>query len=360
VLRTSEIVEADEAQMARARALPCGAAYGGTWLRYTVFMTWRCPGSAPGTCPYAKNTIYGFNEEVPDSALLTHERAGSIDCTDATGPKHREWKAGDPIDILDGPVFCDGYYSRRAIGTHLFPDPGNLWVKEAMKRYATARVAQGYSFARIDEATRVDQSPAWVANDVHQYQGPDGHRRFKSAEATALRGMRSIPGWTATCPGNGTPWDDEAMILNRAGGCATTEGLPAGGGIFQNYERLSHSQLRAKYGTAYQVQTGVEKNPDEVPNNVGMAIRYEATERNVRGVAQVVKQARVSNSPNLYWFLDCPDIVAAYGADLQDAVGYGGDVVMCTDHWGALRDPMTGRLPPWFQDSKHRPTWSIP
>lgn len=360
VLRTSEIVEADEASKARLLALPCGQAYGGKWLRYTVMVTWRCPGNSPGQpCPYAKNTLYGFSEEVPDAALLTHLRAGAVDCTDASGPRHLEWKAGDPWDILHTvwksyPTLCDNYYGRRLPGTHLLPDPGSAWAREAMKRYAAARVAQGYSFARIDETylhDRIDWS------DIRQYAGETPEQnfaRFKNAEAAALAGMRTVSGWVATCPSQHEPWGADAMKLNRAGGCASAEGAPGGGGIRANMGRETVAQLRARYGRALQ-----NPEPDtEVPNNILLALRYETTERNVRVVSQVVKQARVSNSPNLYWLLDCPDIVTAYGADFQDAIGYGGDVVICIDHWGNGRNPNTGQQAPWWISPTHKPTWA--
>lgn len=363
VARTSEIIEADETSKAKLQALPCGHGYGGKWLRYTVLVTWRCPGNAPGqACPYAKNTLYGFNEEVPNEALLVHDRDGSVDCTDASGPRHKEWKAGDPWDILDTvyhgvyKTLCDNYYGRRLPGTHLLPDPAHPWVKEAMKRYAALRVAQGYAFARIDETylhDRIDWS------DVRQYKGGTAGQnfaRFKAAQASALAGMRGVDGWIATCPSQPNIGGADEMKLARAGGCASAEGAPGGGGIRANWNRENVAQLRARYGRALQ-----NTEPDDaIPNNVILAMRYESTERAVRVTAAVVKQARIANTPNLWWLLDCADAVTAYGGDLQDAAGNGGDVVLCIDHWGDGRDPVTGRLAPWWILPDHKPTWATP
>lgn len=363
VLRTSEIVEADETQMNRAKLLPCGRSYGGEWLHYTVLMTWRCPGRA-GPCSYWNNHIYGDFEDVPSKALLHHSRAGSVTCTAPEGDKRTiSWKAGDSWDVLhverQGYKWLCGYYRNRPPGTHRFPNPAHPWTKEAVKRYARARLAQGFRWARIDEVHRSD-GPDW--SDVAEYTGgspEENFGRFVEDQATMLAGMRQVEGWRATCPSQHEFWGEREMKLNRAGGCVSSEGFPHGGGIIPNLKKSTIKQLRDEYGHRLQNTEAWDNNSDndnQVPNNLILSKRYESTERNIRGAAMMVKQALISNEPNLYWLMDCGDGVVTYGKDLQEAVGYGGDRVYCIDHWGALRDPVTGRLPIWYQD-KYVPKW---
>ncbi len=363
VLRTSEIVEADEKQMRQAKLLRCGRNYGGDWLRYTVLFTWRCPGRV-GTCNYWKNHIYGSFEDVPSEALLHHIRAGSVTCRAPEGDERTiSWKAGDPWDMLH--VVSSGYkwlcdiYRDRAEGTHQFPNPAHPWTKEAVKRYARARVKQGFRWARIDEVHRSDGLD-W--SDVKEYTGgtpQENFNRFVGDQAAMLRGMRRVEGWRATCPSQSGFWGEREMTLNRAGGCVSTEGFPQGGGLAPNPKKLTIKQLRAQYGHRLQNKEAWDDdlhNDKHIPNNVLLPKRYEHTEKNIRGAAMMTKHALASDDPNLYWLMDCGDVAVKYGKDLQEAVGYGGDRVYCIDHWGSLRDPVTGRLPPWYQD-KYVPEW---
>jgi len=357
-LRTGEIIEADEAAMAKAKTLPCAASYGGDWLRYTVMVTWRCPGNAPGQlCPYAKNTIYGFEEEVPPEALLHMKEDGSRSCTLNGVSKTIIWHAGDPVDILfteqyvGYPTLCDGYYSRRAQGTHLLVNPAHPWTVEAVKRYATVRRTQGYSFARIDEEYLIDSIPP--VQTVEFFGKSD--TAYHAAWNSRLKDMRSVSGWKATCPSISDWYRPDAMLLSRAGGCISSEGMFGGGGILPNFGKKTISELRGMYSTRLQ---NAEAGSEEVPNNIILAMRYESTERNVRSASMATMQARISNSPNLYFLADCADVVGAYGAALQEAIGYGGDRVMCIDHWGAGSDRPTGYVAPWFMNYNHKPTWT--
>ena len=274
VLGSSEIVEAFEPVMKQARLLSCGRRYGGEWLHYTVLATWRCPGQV-GPCNYWKNHIYGDNEDVPSEALLHHVRPGSVTCTAPEGDKRRiSWKAGDPWDMLhverSGHRWLCGYYRPRPPGTHLFPNPAHPWTREAVKRYARARIAQGYRWARIDEVHRSD---ALDWSDVAEYAdgtAQENFNRFVDDQAVMLRGMRRVEGWRATCPSQHGFWGEREMKLNRAGGCVSAEGFPHGGGIVPNSQKRTIRQLMAQYGHKLQNTEAWDDDPDndnQIPNN---------------------------------------------------------------------------------------------
>ncbi len=372
VLRTSEIVEADETNMRQVKLLPCGRSYGGEWLLYTVLVSWRCPGQN-GPCNYWKNHIYGDFEDVPPEANLHHIRAGSVTCkVPEEDQRTISWKAGDAWDMLhvvsQGHEWLCGGYRDRPTGTHLFPNPKHPWTKEAVKRYARARLSQGYRWARIDETQRPDGLD-W--SDVVEYSGgtpQENFDRFVEDQAVMIRGMNEVEGWRATCPSLQNFWGEREMKLIRAGGCGSTEGFPHGRGIAPNLEKSTIRDLKKRYGHRLQNLEAWDDDPGndgQIPNNLLLPNRYDSTERNVRGVAMMVKQALLGSDPNLYWLMDCGDSVIQYGADLQAALGAGGDRIYCIDHWGSLRDPESGRLPVWYQNNyvpewkKHLPQWKV-
>jgi len=344
-LRTSEIIEADPPLKAHLLNLPCGQAYGGKWMKYAIMFTAGASSSAP---------MFGDSETVPPEALLHWNVAGGYSCQMPDGSTRTvSWSAGDPIEARHFPErkssICS-YVPNRPLGTHYLVNPSHPWIVEGVKRYTRARVAERYSFGRIDEVRIIrfpdpEQTVEYAATPT----------RYESDWQARLRDMRAVDGWIATCPSQEDFWKPAEMALNRAGGCVSMENFPSGDGILPNLDRLTTAQLRAKWGGIL-----LNTEPDgNVPNNVLLGMRYETIAITAVGVAQAVAAGRAANNPNLYFlFGKCGGIVGNYGTELQSAIGQGGDVVMCGDGWGRMRDMKTGTLPPWYAPIDHKPTWA--